>query len=397
VSLVLPTFGPFAVYFTFADGAFGYHCGECGYRCCRGAGFGATQTELVQLTKHYPQLGMFVAPRRDPDHPLVSLTNFSPRCFFLEDTGLCRIEREQGRELKPYICRTFPANQLVRSGVSLIVDMNFLCPLRPVRPGDAAVRHADVVADMHRSVEVPMQHPSESEALFPPALFTLEAFLRDLEPDDDLLGRLAIADVMAPRWDKEPRLPSAAFVAPHRAYLAGLRREMIALLGLEHALGPEPRFAREMMLMLPHLRLHLLRMRPADVPVEELLRQLGRRLLGISVYVELIASLGGEVTLGLVDQAFRQGQLFCELLSHADRVPILQPGDDNYQLTLYRTQEEAMQRFLRFVHDENPRRRLSVREVLHEIGLDDAAARAQLLQSFTREALPRFRFEERPV
>jgi len=113
----------------------------------------------------------------------------------------------------------------------------------------------------------------------------------------------------------------------------------------------------------------------------------------VSVYLELISSLGGEVTLGAIDQAFRQAQIFCEMLSHADRVPIIMPGDDSYQLTLYKTQEAAMQRFLRFVHDENPRRRLTLRQLLGEIELHDPAARAQLCASFTREALPQFRFE----
>jgi hypothetical protein len=162
-----------------------------------------------------------------------------------------------------------------------------------------------------------------------------------------------------------------------------------------------PRFAQELGLMLPRLRLALVRARTlpttdgskAETPLGELLPQLGRRLLALSVYLELIALLGGEITLGAVEQAYRQGHLFCELLAQADRVPLIEPGDDSYQLTLYRTQEAAMQRFLRFIHDENPRRRLSLSEVLLEIDLHEPAARAQLCQSFTREALPRFRFE----
>jgi Fe-S-cluster containining protein len=392
----LPELGPLSIYFTFPDGALSYHCEECGYRCCRGAGFGATRTELVQLRARYPRLGMFLSPQREPEQALLGLQNFSPRCFFLADDGRCRVEVEHGRALKPYICRTFPANQVSRFGDSLIIDVNLLCPLRPTQPGDMQVRHADVIADLQQSLEVPMLMPAEAEERFPLALLQHERFLRDLPADDDLLARLALADLMAPRWAREPRPPSAAFVAPHREYLVGLRREMIALLGLSDALDPaRPRFVRELSLMLPRLRLALLRMRPAEVAIEALLPQLGRRLLAIGLYVELIAHLGGEIALGTIDHAFRNGQLFCELLAQADRIPLLVPGDDSYQLTLYRTQEAAMQRFLHFLHDENPRRRLSLREVLAEIGLADPAERAQLLQSFTAEAMPRFRFEAR--
>jgi hypothetical protein len=174
---------------------------------------------------------------------------------------------------------------------------------------------------------------------------------------------------------------------------------MVEFLGLERSVDPErPRHARELALMLPRIRLALLRLRTsgeAPLSLDELLPQLGRRLLALSVYLELISSLGGEITLGAIEYASRHGQILCELLSHVDRVPILVPGDDSYELTLYKTQEAAMQRFLRFVHDENPRRRLTFHEVLRELELHDPAARAQLCQSFTREALPRFRFEVR--
>jgi hypothetical protein len=229
--------------------------------------------------------------------------------------------------------------------------------------------------------------------LLPAALLEHEAFLRDLPIDDDLLGRLAVADVMAPRWQRPPQAPSAAFVAPHRTYLASLRREMLELLGLEG--GPAPRHAPEVALMLPRLRLAMLRLRSRDVALDELLPQLGRRLLAVAVYAELISSLGGEITLGTIEHAFRYAQVFCEMIAHVDRVPILVGGDDSYELTLYKTQEAAMQRFLRFVHDENPRRRLTLHEVLREIDLHDAVSRAQLCQSFTQEALPHFRFEVR--
>jgi hypothetical protein len=389
----LPLFGPFAVYFSFADGALGYDCDECGYRCCRGASFGATQSEMVQLGKHYPRLPMFVQPQRDPNEPLVGLQNFAPSCFFLGDNGHCRIQTEHGRALKPYVCRVFPANQLQRSGVILFVSTNFLCPLRPAREGDARVRYADIIADLQASIEVPTQLPSTDEALLPEALLTHEAFLRDLPIDEDLLTRIARCDVMSSRWDKEPKLPSAAIVSAHRAHLIGLRQQMSELLGLEKEIvGNAPRFARELAIMMPRLRLQLLRARPPAAPIADYLALLGRPLLALTVYLELMASLGTPITLAGIDHAWRAAQSFCEVLAAIDRVPTLTLVNEE-PLVLFRTQEAAMQRFLRFVHEENPRRRLSLGEVLSEIDLPDPAARAQLCQSFTREALARFSFE----
>jgi len=392
----LPTTGPLAVYFPFADGALGYHCGECGYRCCRGAGFGATESELVQLSTHYPRLPMFVRPRREPENPLVGLVNFAPRCFFLKDDGHCRIEDEHGRTLKPYICRTFPANQLQRAGVFLIADLNFLCPLRPARPGDARIRHADVLADLLQSIEVPSQLPSGPEDFLPEPLLLFESHLRDLPLDEDLLRRIALSDVMAPRWERAPSAPSPAFVAAHRAYLVRLRAQMITLLGLENLVDPErAAHAAEMGVMLPRLRLQLLKLRdPQKRTIGDVLPELGRRMVALGVYLELMASLGAEITLGAIDLAFREGQLFLELLAMVDRVPLIEPieGSD-YRLTLFRTQESELRRLLQFVHDENPRRRLTLGQIFAELSITDPVVRAQICQSFTREALARLHFE----
>ncbi len=160
-------------------------------------------------------------------------------------------------------------------------------------------------------------------------------------------------------------------------------------------LDPErPRYAREIGLMLPRLRMTIVRSRTADtVSIDDLLPTLGRTLLALSVWVETILALGGEVSFSLIDQAFRSGKTLCELLARLDRVPQYVPGDDTYQLTLYRTQEVELQRLLTFVHDENPARRLSLGAIFGELRIDDAATRAQLLQSFTPEALARFVFE----
>ena len=42
------------LYFTFADGSLGYDCVACGFKCCSGYGFGATQSEYAWLVERYP-------------------------------------------------------------------------------------------------------------------------------------------------------------------------------------------------------------------------------------------------------------------------------------------------------------------------------------------------------
>jgi hypothetical protein len=323
--------------------------------------------------------------------------NYSPKCFFLRDDGLCTIEREHGRTMKPYICRTFPVNALSRAGDVLVADLNFLCPLRPLRPGDAPVRHADVLADLTASSEVPLHVPSDTEGVLPEALLAFEAHLRDLPINHDWLTHLATCDLMAARWQKEPRVPSAALVSAHRAHLVALRRQISELLGLADG---ESTFGAELQLMLPRLRLSLLRTRSTLPSLEEsleaLLPQLGRRFVALSVYLELCLRSGAVLSLGLIEHAFRQSQMFCEMLSLLDRVPTILPGEDEaYRLTLYRTQEATLQRLLQFIHTENPRRRLALGDIFRELGIADVGVRAQTLQSFTREALVQFRFDPR--
>ena len=86
-------------------------------------------------------------------------TIFNPRggCWFLDQDGWCRVERDHGRENKPASCRLFPFNRVFRIADWLIVDYNsVICPLRSLPAdveGDALglsgrVSHADIHAEI---------------------------------------------------------------------------------------------------------------------------------------------------------------------------------------------------------------------------------------------------------
>src|SRR5438876_9146098 len=108
-------------YFTFPDATLTYDCAACGQRCCRGAGFAVGEPELVPLLARAPELAGHLWVR--PGGTLGATTD-SEGCWFLAGDGLCRIERDFGRTLKPSTCRLFPFNRVFRAGGVRVVDVN---------------------------------------------------------------------------------------------------------------------------------------------------------------------------------------------------------------------------------------------------------------------------------
>jgi hypothetical protein len=134
-----------AVYFPFPEGVWGYDCARCGGLCCKGNGFGASRDEYARLQKPYPHLKVFA---RFSDAPTVGLINFKGGCHFLEDSGLCRIHQELGREAKPFVCKHFPFNRyLVADDALIVLPRLDLCPLQlcaDERDG-VVVHHAELL------------------------------------------------------------------------------------------------------------------------------------------------------------------------------------------------------------------------------------------------------------
>ena len=141
-------------YFTFPDKVFSYECRGCG-ACCKGLGIGLDGSggQVDGLIERYPQIIPFLRKRG------LAWTAFNPRggCWFLDQQGLCAIERDHGRDAKPASCRLFPFNRVFRLGEHTIVDYNsVICPLRAV-PADAPaadigssgrVSHGDIRAEI---------------------------------------------------------------------------------------------------------------------------------------------------------------------------------------------------------------------------------------------------------
>jgi Fe-S-cluster containining protein len=200
------------VYFTWPDRRFRYECQGCG-ACCKGHGIGidVTAGQLVQLTAKRPELTAFLRRRGD------AITAFNPRdrCWFLEDSGLCRIEVEDGRDAKPASCRLFPFNRVFQIGDYTVVDFNSaVCPLTV---GDDGISQAEVHAEIESIQDLgvigsrlPAQHPEvegkafvESEQAIAQTVFAA--------PGDLAIAWGAQADAAA--LDSERAAASAAFEA----------------------------------------------------------------------------------------------------------------------------------------------------------------------------------------
>ena len=149
-----PRFYPERIFFTFPDGVFSYECRGCG-ACCKGLGIGldAARGEVERLVERYPGVEGFMRRRGE------TWTAFNPRgaCWFLEEDGWCRVEREHGRASKPAVCRLFPFNRVFWMGTWAVVDFNsVICPLRAPPPEaseeeiglSGRVRHAEVLEEL---------------------------------------------------------------------------------------------------------------------------------------------------------------------------------------------------------------------------------------------------------
>lgn len=132
------------VLFTWPDGRFGYQCRGCG-ACCKGLGIGLDVAggQLAALVERRPAIAPWVRRRG------AALTVWNPRdrCWFFDDDGQCRIEREDGRDAKPASCRLFPFNRVFRLGSWTVVDYNsVICPL--AAGGHGGVTHAEIAAEI---------------------------------------------------------------------------------------------------------------------------------------------------------------------------------------------------------------------------------------------------------
>lgn len=92
------------IFIPFLDKILNYDCKECGYDCCRGGNIIMDAKEKRKLLAHYPFLRYFFTQQTKK---IYGLRKF-PRCWFLERSGLCYIQKKFGYSFKPLICKLHP-------------------------------------------------------------------------------------------------------------------------------------------------------------------------------------------------------------------------------------------------------------------------------------------------
>ncbi len=131
----------------FIDGSLDYDCASCPDNCCKGFGFGGMDDgPISDLIDNNPELLPWIQMR---NKGYITCGTPISGCYFLESSGLCRIELTYGRSAKPGVCLLFPFNKLNLLDDHLVVRPHFLCSqFKPVVPPRSGFVHGS-----HRMVE----------------------------------------------------------------------------------------------------------------------------------------------------------------------------------------------------------------------------------------------------
>lgn len=92
------------IFIPFIEGILNYNCRECGYSCCQNGLIMMNAKEKKILLQKYPYLRYFFVKETKKTY---CLTKYR-RCWFLENNGLCYIQKKYGYPSKPFICRLHP-------------------------------------------------------------------------------------------------------------------------------------------------------------------------------------------------------------------------------------------------------------------------------------------------
>lgn len=92
------------IFVPFIDGILKYDCRECGYGCCQSGFIVMNAKEKRILLQDHPSLRYFYVRKTKKTYVLRKY----PRCWFLENSGLCYVQKKYGYSSKPFICRLHP-------------------------------------------------------------------------------------------------------------------------------------------------------------------------------------------------------------------------------------------------------------------------------------------------
>ncbi len=381
----MPTLGTTRIHFSFPDGAFGYDCVECGFRCCRGAGFGASQREFVALERLYPSLRYAVRPSVEFHQGMVHLADFRPGCFFLASDGNCDIHTKHGRDAKPVVCKTFPANMYQFAGHDMTVSLNFFCPLKLWEPGASGVRihHADLMADLEVSLDaVSPSQPIVGEATkhfrtWADGELDYEDWCRDAAWEhcgDDVLAAASVFALTLEEF-RHPAVPTRPQIEGKREQLLCFARRVLRFLEADDDPAALALRSRELVALASRHRMILLQTRLRE-SVHDVLEAFPRFMCVTYLYAALMAKTNTTPLSLLFLQDFAtqsMGMLY--LLARLDDAPLFDEaaaGKPDHDASEPSEDVEARDHrvFLDFVRTENATRRWSLDRILEHLGIE---------------------------
>lgn len=135
------------IFIPFIDGLLSYNCKDCGYDCCQMGNLIMNIKEKIKLIKMYPYLRYFFYRETNKAYGLRKY----PRCWFLENNGLCSIQKEFGYSYKPFICRLHPF-YIARCKDEYIV-MTDSCPALYVGKGNKDTSHKQILKNCQEAID----------------------------------------------------------------------------------------------------------------------------------------------------------------------------------------------------------------------------------------------------
>ncbi|HLG20867.1 MAG TPA: hypothetical protein VI895_13765 [Bdellovibrionota bacterium] len=402
---------PFQVYFAFPDGLLRYNCPECGFQCCKGAGFGVTAKEMTKLEVLYPTLKYFAQPATRRAVTGVPLINLKPKCFFLQDSGFCDIQAKHGRDFKPIVCKTFPANAYFFSNDILVVDVNFLCPLKisSSPENDAVLYYEDILKDIMvaadyikgagtvtaRRPEQPPQVRELTKQIIQHETWSRDSFRR-IETTDlfDVLATWELTSLQ--ENDSEPEVPPPHLITEKKQELELFRRQIVMFIGAEDYLATRSTIDDMALIVLSSsIRMSILKRFPHIVYETEFLPSISRIFCAASTLVQLASiTQGTPCSLQAVSTVTSSFLAAIFLLGHLDHVPTIPAPREGEKMTIDAalSYEGNIKRFFQFVYEQNDELNLTLREIVEQHAKEDRFDSLMFLKSLSGNAISRMKF-----
>lgn len=138
------------IFIPFIDGALNYDCRGCSYFCCLKGNLIMNLKEKGKLLQIYPFLRYFFTKETKKTYAIKKYT----RCWFLESSGLCYIQKKYGYSSKPFICRLYPFYVArCKDEYIIVTPQTDPCPTLYVDRGNKGILHKQILKNAQEAID----------------------------------------------------------------------------------------------------------------------------------------------------------------------------------------------------------------------------------------------------